>query len=80
MTGFVIASSRARLTLLEACLFGIPYYYMAMFLLNTTFIEKLDKHTRKFPWVGKKKKKPYCMVKWKRICRSKNKGGLGVKD
>jgi hypothetical protein len=42
---------------LEACLSEIPYYYMSMFLSNTTFIEKLDKHTRKIPWAGKKKEK-----------------------
>jgi hypothetical protein len=25
-------------------------------------------------------KRAYCMVKWNRVCRSKSKGGLGVKD
>jgi hypothetical protein len=53
---------------------------MSMFLLNKTFIEKLDKHRRSFFWAGKKKKRKYHMVKWSRICRSKIKGGLGVKD
>jgi hypothetical protein len=49
-----------------------------MFLLNKTFVEKLDKHIRSFFWACKKKKNH--MVKWSRICRSKSKGGLGVKD
>ena len=75
-----LACSGARLTLLDACLTGIPSYYMSMHLLGKTVIEKLDKHRRRFFWAGKKKKKAYCMVKWKRVCRSKNKGGLGVKD
>jgi hypothetical protein len=51
-----------------------------MFLLNKTFIGKMDNHRRRFFWAGKKKKKFYCMVKWDRVCRSKSKGGLGVKD
>jgi hypothetical protein len=53
---------------------------MAMFLLNKTFIERLDKHRRRFFWHGKKHKRGYHMVKWCRVCRSKGKGGLGVKD
>jgi hypothetical protein len=41
------ASSRARLTLLDSCLSIIPSFYMAMFLLNKTFIERLGKHRRR---------------------------------
>jgi hypothetical protein len=74
------ATSGGRLTLLDAYLSGIPYYYMSMFLLSLTFIEKLNKHRRRFFWAGKKRKKKYHLVKWSRICRSKKKGGLGVKD
>jgi hypothetical protein len=61
------ASSGARLTFLDSTFSGIPSYYMAMFLLNKTF--------------GLEKKRIfYYMVNCKRVCRSKNKGGLGVKD
>jgi hypothetical protein len=74
------ATSGGRLTLLDACLSGIPSYYMAMYLLSKTFIERLDKHRRRFFWAGKKKKRRYHLVKWTRICRSRSKGGLGVKD
>ena len=42
------ASSGARLTLLDSCLFGIPTYYMSMYMLNKTCIENLDKHRRRF--------------------------------
>jgi hypothetical protein len=73
-------SSGGRLTLVDACLSNLPSYVMSMFLLNKTFIEKLDKHRRRFFWHGKKQKKGYYMVKWTRVCRSKKKGGLGVKD
>ena len=74
------ASSGARLTLLQSCLSGLPSYYMSMFLLNKTFIEKIYKHMRRFFWQGVQKKRKYYMVKWRRICRSRSKGGLGVKD
>jgi hypothetical protein len=74
------SSSGGRLVLVNACLSSLPSYIMSLFLLNKTFIEKLDKHRRRFLWHGKKEKKGYYMVKWSRVCRSKNKGGLGVKD
>jgi hypothetical protein len=38
-----LASFRARLTLLGSCLSGITSYYTDMFLLNKTFIKKMDK-------------------------------------
>jgi hypothetical protein len=50
-----------------------------MYLLSKTFIKKIDKHRRRFFWAGKKKKRRYYMVKWSKVCRSRNKGGLGVK-
>jgi hypothetical protein len=73
------ASSSASLTLLDSFLSGIPYYYMAMFFLNK-LLPELDKVSRSFLWMGKKKKRAYLMVKKKRVCISKNKRGLGVKD
>ena len=62
------ASSGARLTLLGSSLDGIPSFLMSMFLFNKTFIEKLDKHRRRFFWRRKNKKHGYHMVKWTRIC------------
>src|SRR4051812_37191181 len=53
---------------------------MSMWLMNKTFIERLDKHIRHFFWQGCHKKRRYYLVKWSRICRSKCKGGLEVKD
>ena len=68
------ASSGGRLTLLDSSLSGIPSYYMSMFLLSKGFVEKLDKHRRKFFWSGSNSKRKYHMVKWTRVCRSKKKG------
>jgi hypothetical protein len=60
------ASSGASLTLLDSCLSRIPSYYMEMFILNKTFVDKLYKHWRIFFWARKKNKKGYYMVKWKK--------------
>ena len=53
---------------------------MAMFLLPKTVIVKLDKHRKRFFWQENEGRKRYHLVRWSRICRSKSKRGLGVKD
>jgi hypothetical protein len=65
------ATSGGRLVLLDSSLSGVLYFYMSMFLMNKTFVEKIDKHRRIFLGAGKKKKRKYHLVKWTRICRSK---------
>ena len=40
-----VASSGARLTLVNSSLDGIPSYFISMFLLNKTFIEKMNKQS-----------------------------------
>jgi hypothetical protein len=42
-----------RLTLVNACLSSLPSYFMSLFLLCKTFLEKMDKHRRIFFWHGK---------------------------
>jgi hypothetical protein len=49
-------------------------------MLCKTFLEKMDKHRRRFFWHGKKLKRGYYMVKWTKVCGSKKKGGLGILD
>jgi mannosylglycoprotein endo-beta-mannosidase len=41
-------SSGGKLTLVNACLSSLPSYFMSLFLLCKTFLEKMDKHRRKF--------------------------------
>lgn len=74
------ASMGGRHTLLDSVVTQLSLYHMSMWLMNKTFIEKLDKHRRRFFWQGCNKKRRYYLVKWSKICRSKNKGGLGIID
>ena len=69
-----------RLTLLNACLSSIPIYCMSMSLLHKTIIKKIDVIRKRFFWQGGGTKRKYHLVKWSRICQTKEKGGLGVKD
>jgi hypothetical protein len=39
----------------------------------------MDKLRRRFMWQGGSSKKKIPLVKWSKICKTKKKGGLGIK-
>jgi hypothetical protein len=53
---------------------------MSVYLLPKAIVNQLDKIRRKFFWQGGRTKRKYHLVKWEVICKSKKKGGLGIKD
>ena len=52
---------------------------MSVYMTPKTVLGKLDEIRRTFFWQGGTKKK-YHLVKWIKICKSKKKGGVGIKD
>ena len=62
------ASSGGRLTLLNANISSIAFYYMSMYLLSKTILARIDKCRRRFFWHVTQNKKRYYLVKWTRIC------------
>jgi hypothetical protein len=53
---------------------------MSVYLAPKTIFDKIDKIRRNFFWQGGGTKRKYYLVKWIKICKSKKKGGLGIKD
>jgi hypothetical protein len=51
-----------------------------MFLMNKTFVEKMDKHRRIFLGLVRRKKGNIIWLNGQEFVAPKNKGGLGVKD
>lgn len=73
-------SIAGRMTLINSSLSSSFIYHMSIYLLPKTTMDTLDKQRRKFFWQGGGTRKKYHLVKWDNICKSKMKGGLGVKD
>lgn len=73
-------SIAGRSTLICTCLNNSPIYQMSVYLSPKTVTDKIDKVRRTFFWQGGGTKKKYHLVKWTKICKSKQKGGLGIKD
>jgi hypothetical protein len=69
-----------RITLINSNLINSIIYHMSMYLLPKTVIKRMDKNRRKFFWQGGSLKKKYHLVQWGKVCRSKKKGGLGIKN
>jgi hypothetical protein len=66
--------------LINSSLVNSTIYHMSMYLLPKTVIKRMDKNRRKFFWHGGSLKKKYHLLQWGKICRSKKKGGLGIKN
>lgn len=73
-------SIAGRSTLISSSLNNTPIYHMSIYLLPKTMIKEFDKDRRKFFWQGGHVKRKYHLVRWTKICKSKRKGGLGIKD
>lgn len=70
-----------RVVLTKAVLTSIPIYYLSFFKLPKFVLNRLKSIQCQFLWVGLLGgKKRVAWVKWEEICKSKECGGLGIKD
>lgn len=53
---------------------------MSVYMCPKTVSDKIDNIRRTFFWQWGGTRKKYHLVKWIKICKSKKKGGLGIKD
>ncbi len=76
-----LLSQGGRLVLVNSVLSNLPLYYLSMFLAPKRVIRRCEALRRAFFWKGGTTVSGgHCLVRWKTICRSKKKGGLGVLD
>ena len=73
-------SIAGRIVLINSSLSSTFIYHMSMYLLPKTISHSLDKQRRRFLWQGNNSKKKYHLVRWETMCKSKSKGGLGIKN
>lgn len=72
-----------RLTYINSVLSSIPIYYMSTVLFSKTFISKITSIIRKFWWAGVQDENStsfFHFRSWDDICKSKDNGGLGIRD
>ncbi|GKV29018.1 hypothetical protein SLEP1_g37997 [Rubroshorea leprosula] len=69
-----------RITLIHSVLSSLPVFWMSMYVIPKGTILFLDKIRRRFLWGGVEGGKKINWVRWDKVCRDKEQGGLGVKD
>jgi hypothetical protein len=69
-----------RVVLINLVLATIPLFYLSFMKLPTKVWKKIVSIQRSFLWGGASAKEKIAWVKWFDVCRSKEDGGLGVRN
>ncbi|RVW40194.1 Transposon TX1 uncharacterized 149 kDa protein [Vitis vinifera] len=72
-------SKGGRATLIRSTLSNLPIYYMSVLSLPSSVRRRLEQIQRDFLWGGGSLERKPHLVRWKVVCLSKKKGGLGIK-
>ncbi|KAG7591715.1 Zinc finger CCHC-type [Arabidopsis thaliana x Arabidopsis arenosa] len=72
-------SQAGRLTLTKAVLSSIPIHSMSTIALPKAILDGLDRISRGFLWGTTTEKRKQHLLSWKKVCRTKKEGGLGIK-
>ena len=65
---------------MKAIVQAIPTYAMSLFKLPKGFVEDIHKACAKFWWGSSDDKNKVHWGSWKKLCKSKDRGGLGFCD
>jgi hypothetical protein len=82
MMGFnTMLSYDGRLILVNSVLSSLPTFYLSTFKIPAGVIDQIDCYRKHVLWdSGDINRKGGCLVTWKKACRSKEQGGLGIID
>ena len=69
-----------RLQLIVAVLESIQAYWASVFLLPKTIITEINRLLKWFLWNKGEAISRKAKVAWKAVCKSRDQGGLGLKD
>lgn len=68
-----------RLLMVNSVLSALPTFYTCTLKIPVTIIEQIDKYRKHELWDGGDiNRKGTCLVSWKKACRPKDQGGLGI--
>lgn len=73
-------SFAGRLTLTKVVLASIPVHTMSTIALPKSTLNSLDKMSRSFLWGSNSERRKQHLLEWKKVCRPKYDGGLGIRS
>ncbi|KAL0367207.1 UNVERIFIED_CONTAM: putative mitochondrial protein [Sesamum radiatum] len=72
-------SQLGRKVLIKAVIQAVPAYVMTVFRIPDTLLREIKRMMADFFWNHGEPRKIY-WVAWRKVCRSKDEGGLGFRD
>jgi len=73
-------SMAGRLCLIKFVLSVVPLYYLSLFKAPDVVCKSIIGIQRRFLWGWGKDKSSISWISWKELCKSKEEGGLGIRD
>jgi exonuclease III len=70
----------SRLVLLKAILQALPIYAFSVLAAPRSVLNTIKSLQRTFLWHGPDRGKKLALVSWETICKTKDQGGLGIRD
>ncbi|KAE8659133.1 Mannose-P-dolichol utilization defect 1 protein [Hibiscus syriacus] len=71
-------SLAGRAVLVKSVLCSLPIYYLSIFRIPSSVLNKLNSIMASFLWGGASDKKNIHWIKWDLVCKPKKLGGLGI--
>jgi hypothetical protein len=71
-------SKGRRLTLIKSTLPNLPMYFLTLFPIPVSVVNRLEKLQRDFLGGGLNEEPKFHLVKWAQICSPMQNGGLGI--
>ena len=68
------------MVLLNAVLSSITLYFLSFFKAPKKVLQEIVKIQRSFLWGGVEENKKICWLSWNNVCKTKEEGGLGIKN
>jgi len=73
-------SLAGRISLVKTVISSVPLYYLSIFKAPESIYKNIISIQRRFLWGWGKEKRPIQWVSWEDVCKSKEDGGLGIRD
>lgn len=76
-----LMTKAGRVVLVQFVLIAMLIYVLMAIKLSSWVLKAVDKIRRGFIWQGQKDAQGgHCLIAWRKVCRSKELGGLGISD
>lgn len=75
-----LLSIAGRIQLIKSVIFSMLTYSMAIYSWPISLLKTIEKWIRNFLWSGEINTRKLVTLSWKKVCKSYDEGGLGIRS